>query len=1437
MSAVGRPAALPTAARSRWAPLRLGLVDLFHYDYQEFWFRDGRLLLRGNNGTGKSKVLALTLPFLFDGDVSAHRVEPDGDPKKRMEWNLLLDGQHEERLGYTWMELGRVTEDGEHAYLTIGCGLKAARGRGIADKWFFVSSQRVGADLFLISPGGTVLTRDRLEAALGADGQVLRTAEQYRRLVDEHLFRLGPDRYDAMVDLLIQLRQPALSKRPDEGRLSAALSHALGPVDQAVLADVAAALHDLEQQRDELAALRETSGSVERFLARYSTYARVAARRQAAVLRRAQSAYEDAGRRLGAVRAEVETRTEERDRCRELLDEGRGRAVELRAAKEELAARPELKDLDAAVRLEQTQRQALADAVRRHDVATDVTQERGRRRAQAGQEHDRARVGADSATEAAALLAAAAGLSADHGEHAGRLVAAAAEGSELAALGADVEQALAGAAGRRADACQHVASLVRVADEKARAAAEARRRVEDRSTALQEAGDHADEAGQAVDDQAEALVGRWTAFVGSLHEVAPGHPDDHGLRVWTTTLDGPNPATAALHAAAAAARATLAASVASVEALRAAELEQVDGRSRERQDLLDGATASPPPVHTRDRAARAGRPGAPLWQVVDFAEGVPDPARAGFEAALEAAGVLDAWVTPDGRLLDAAGEVVVVAAAASASAGAASAGAGGHLGEVLRPSLPPGDDDALPSATLVDRLLAGIGARPAGGSAGAGAAGIASTAPDDGPDERSTWVSADGRFRIGALRGRWHKEAPAFIGHAAREAARQRRLAELDASIAAAQSRLDTQTVELDVLGGRQRRLDDELTRAPVDDDLRHAHILLVRARADVETAVRRVAAEQAVARAAVQAQDDAARDRDDTAADLGLPVDPDGLAAVQRSLADYRGLSARLVHALVRQGDCLDAVRTWETELAAARRAEDQAGTEASAAKERHLEAATRLATLESSVGGTVAELQARLGAVQVELEALGPQLDQRERAVHDSVDALGQARGRLEELTQRHESQTSAREDAAAAFQRFAGTGLLEVAVPGLALPDATTPWAPDPTVRLARRVDAELDDVDAGDHAWKRVQEDITRQVATLADALSRNGHSAFSELREERLVVTVVFQGRDRQPAALVALLAEEVAYRERILSAKERDLLEEHLVNDVASHLQELIAEAETQVVQMNAELEERPTSTGMRLRLRWETRPDGPDGLEQARVRLLRQTSDLWSPQDRAAVSAFLAQQIERERTTNELGTWQEHLARALDYRSWHRFVIERFQEGRWRPATGPASGGERVLTVSLPLFAAASAHYRSAHRHAPRLVLLDEAFAGVDDDSRAKCLGLLAAFDLDVVMTSEREWGFYATVPGIATHQLVRRDGVDAVHVSVWEWDGAAATPVDRVLTARAPSGAGTGVAAANGAAVPQSAGTGSGVLAPAANGHLPADGQLPANGTQELF
>jgi hypothetical protein len=185
-------ARLPHPGRPRFQPLRSGLVNLYRYDDQEFWFADGRLLLRGNNGTGKSRVLALQLPFLLDGEVAPHRMEPDGDPAKRAEWNLLLGGRHTDRIGYTWLELGRQANDrpdGE-AFVTLGCGLSAAAGRGLVGRWFFVTPRRVGHDLHLVTAAGQPLSRERLAEIVGRDS-MFTTVAAYREAVDAALFGLG----------------------------------------------------------------------------------------------------------------------------------------------------------------------------------------------------------------------------------------------------------------------------------------------------------------------------------------------------------------------------------------------------------------------------------------------------------------------------------------------------------------------------------------------------------------------------------------------------------------------------------------------------------------------------------------------------------------------------------------------------------------------------------------------------------------------------------------------------------------------------------------------------------------------------------------------------------------------------------------------------------------------------------------------------------------------------------------------------------------------------------------------------------------------------------------------------------------------------------------------------------------------------------------------
>ncbi|QNP74808.1 TIGR02680 family protein [Streptomyces roseirectus] len=1331
---------LPPPAPGRWRPLRIGLVDLFYYDTEEFWFRDGRLLLRGNNGTGKSKVLALTLPFLLDGDLSARRVEPDADPGKRMEWNLLLGGQHphSERLGYTWIEFGRRDEaDGRDHFLTLACGLKAVEGRGIARHWYAVTDQRIGADLSLLDATGTALSRDRLAEAVAGRGMVYDTATAYRRAVDEALFGLGERRYAALVDLLVQLRQPQLSKRPNEAALSRALTEALPPMDQAVIADVAEAFRSLDEEKEELRAATEAERAASAFLDHYRRYARVAARRRARLPRHEHARYEQLGRDLTQAQADRTQAEQERELIAGRIAELEESATRLTAQDAALREGPQMR---SARELEQ----AAAEARR---TAGELRRAEGDRE-QAAQAHTRAlgRFGT-----AGRRLTAAEEQVADTLGQARKAASAARLDGDLRTEGApepELRRAAGESVARRQRTLDHVEELTARAEEAAAERRAAARRLDEAQT---EAGHTA--ARQAEAESAAAEAGRELLTALREHlavctELAPADPagllDD--LQDWVTHLRGPSPA----HVHTADAHRSRAAHLADEAAVLGRRLSDLDARraeaARELAGLEAGGQPGPTAPRTRTPGVRDGVPGAPLWRLVDFRDQVGAGERAGLEAALEASGLLDAWVCPDGTALRAQGHDVLLSPGDPLP--------GITLAEVLRPAVDHGDPRAAAvGERTVARLLAAIGL-------GSG-------------DFGDTWVAVDGRFRVGALTGSWSKPSAAYVGEGAREEARRARIAVLRDELGTLAGQLDAVAAERAEVARRRRTLDAELAAVPDDAALRHAHALASAAAEAAHRARARQDERAAELAAATGLDAEAAVELTDTAAAVNLPADRTELAAVRRALGDYTAVLAALWPALRERADAGRAVadERAEAERAGARVAElalraEESARLATAADERHT-------TLRATVGTAVAELE-RLLAATAEALVTCEREQRRAREEHTAAGRrVGHAEGRIEQLEHSVREAAASRAEAVAALQRFAGTGLLAVALPETAVPALDGgPWAATPAIALARSVEARLSATDDSDGAWERVQKRLSEEYKKLQDALSRGGHTAAATMVEDGMVVDIVYQGRRRTVPELAGALATEVSELARILSAHEREILETHLLTEVAGTLQELIQAAERQVAAMNAELEERPTSTGMRLRLVWRPSRKAPAGLAQARKRL-RQSADAWAPEERAEVGEFLQAEIARRQSDDAAGGWLDVLTAALDYRAWHEFGVERDQHGTWVPATGPASGGERVLAMSVPLFAAASSHYATAAPDAPRLVTLDEAFAGVDDDSRAKCLGLLHAFDLDVVMTSEREWACYPQVPGIAIAQLSRVDEIAAVLVTRWEWDG----------------------------------------------------------------
>jgi hypothetical protein len=244
---------------SRWQPSRAGILNVWRYYDETFTFHHGRLLLRGANGTGKSKALEVLLPFLLDASLRPNRLSTFGGTERTMHWNLMGEGATgKTRVGYVWLEFTRAADSTAPPWFTCGARLQASVHTTGVQVDYFTSIQRVDqpGGLPLVNDAGQPLSRAALTDALQGHGTVHDSAAEYKHQVRTSLFPgLSEQRYDAMITALLQLRTPKLSERLDPSLLSTLLSRALPPLGQGEITELAEGFERLDRQRDHLRTL------------------------------------------------------------------------------------------------------------------------------------------------------------------------------------------------------------------------------------------------------------------------------------------------------------------------------------------------------------------------------------------------------------------------------------------------------------------------------------------------------------------------------------------------------------------------------------------------------------------------------------------------------------------------------------------------------------------------------------------------------------------------------------------------------------------------------------------------------------------------------------------------------------------------------------------------------------------------------------------------------------------------------------------------------------------------------------------------------------------------------------------------------------------------------------------------------------------------------
>ncbi len=284
--------------------------------------------------------------------------------------------------------------------------------------------------------------------------------------------------------------------------------------------------------------------------------------------------------------------------------------------------------------------------------------------------------------------------------------------------------------------------------------------------------------------------------------------------------------------------------------------------------------------------------------------------------------------------------------------------------------------------------------------------------------------------------------------------------------------------------------------------------------------------------------------------------------------------------------------------------------------------------------------------------------------------------------------------------------------------------------------------------------------------------------------KRLRIVSVWNGKKLYLEEFYQVLKATIEETALLIQQKDRELFEDILSKTISQQLTDRIAESRKWVQDMSA-LMKLETSMGLYFSLDWKPKTAENDqelDIKELEKILLRDYALLESD-DIEKVAAHFRSKIKTEKQrAEEVGetiNYMDLVRDALDYRRWFEFQMYYYRnhEGKknlTNSAFNKFSGGEKAMAMYVPLFAAVNAQYQKAeNRDHPRIIALDEAFAGVDDKNISSMFKLVEDMDFDYIMNSQALWGCFETVPALRISELLRPLNSQVITVIHYTWNG----------------------------------------------------------------
>lgn len=1335
----------------RWKLNRIGLVNFWYFDDEEFYAKDGRLLLRGQNGSGKSICTQSFVPFIFDGDRTPGRLDPFGSSDRKMEYYFLIDGEKEESTGYLYMEFNKPETD---RYLTLCIGQRARRGKPMGF-WGFVlkDGRRIGRDFKLYRTSGNVkipLEKNELKKVLGDSVPFTDEPRRYKELVNQNVFGYERmEQYDQFLNLLIKVRGSKLNSNFRPTQLYKILNDSLPVLSDDDLQPLVEAMEKMDDIQERLTRLRSSSENVTKIMNEYDRYNQFVLVKKHDTWMEISSRSEEKEKLYQKEVRETEKEKAELSAALQKLERLSAEKEQILKDKEQYLD-PEMENMDLKLRNAETRKETLNAEIRRKEARIE---EKNSLVAQCEREirecDDRTAYQNRQINEKLKDMN-------DLNEELQLSVHPEVVSFVRADRSLSVEQIRTSISHTEKGIEKGRDSLADY-DYAEKEYRSAKQMESEHFLLVQNRSDDLDKCEQRMDRVRDELIEEVHALSSNTY----WKPEETAvMKVQEIIADYENPQDSVRfneilredfdHVMGEYNRRKL-----HNERLCEEQKANISAKEEEYNELLLQKDIEPMRDERTVQARRilkdAGIEAVPFYCAVTFAQGISEERQSQIEASLQRAGILDALVVSEqnrNRIIHEYPQLTDV---------------------ILR--VPDAHVDSHSTEELVceDGLNEDLRNQVSH---------ILNCFTD------VFFMHENGSFTHGLLEGRADQDMPVYIGSAARMRKRTQMITALKNEIIILQEQYDILISEGKDIRNAIQGMIEEWDRRPDCGKLLALQDEYNEISHDLKSlyAAHRQMEKQTEQREVIR------NERQKTMIENCRIYPYERTVSCYRNMLDlihqYRDLFNSLTHIM----------RDMESEKTSRKHAEENREQALYDCDQFHLEK-SRLTAEKEGIERNIEEFNHYLKSPEtLEKAEKLKTLRERERMTDEKIRDTDRTVSILEHVLQGADERIlSLKKDAEIMrHDRICAEKCLQEELDLRLVFNGSWTSLEEASAQIRGIDRSYFKDKTSADMVGKLF--DVYNHNSSALSEFCPSFETVFSDpyeimgdipVERSRQRISASWNGKKLYLNAFAKILNECITDTELLIREKDRQIFENILSQTLSSKLTSRIDDSRRWVKAMSALMKNMKTSMGLHFALSWtpEEKEEGDDLSVSQLEKILNTDKELISAEDEMKAAEYFRNRISREKQRlEEIGAsvnYMELVRDVLDYRKWFVFRMQYWRNNDARSELTNAafnrfSGGEKAMAMYVPLFAAVNAQYQKANLDDhPRLIALDEAFAGVDDTNIAGMFGLVSDMDFDYIMNSQVLWGCHDTVTGLGINELLRPLSAKEVGVIRYTWDG----------------------------------------------------------------